>query len=110
MLSGIVLCHHERGYFHHIKITLTVSEQTAEISISLKPDMQKFISMREQLEAFSFGAHEEEKDLLQSYEHEKFKLKRERDYYYKLLSALNTNIREYLGNDYINFKNWLQKS
>lgn len=50
------------------------------------------------------------KDLLQSYENEKFKLKRERDYYYKLLSALNTNIREYLGNDYINFKNWLQKS
>lgn len=49
----------------------------------------------------------ENKELLNSYEREKRRLIKERDNYYRLLQVLNTNIREYLGFDYKNFKKWL---
>lgn len=64
LLAGIVLCHHERGCFHHIQISLSVYENTAYISIILKPDFSKRIDMSLQLENFSFGTHTEEKELL----------------------------------------------
>ena len=38
LLAGIVQCHHERDYFHHIQISLAVYEDTAYISVILKPD------------------------------------------------------------------------
>ena len=52
----------------------------------------------------------ENKELLNSYEREKRRLIKERDTYYRLLQALNTNIREYLGFNYKNFTKWLKSN
>lgn len=49
----------------------------------------------------------ENKELLNSYEREKRRLIKERDNYYHLLKTLNTNIRDYLGFNYGNFRKWL---
>lgn len=64
LLSGMVLCHHERGYFHHIQISLSVCDDTAFIRMILKPNFHKTVDMSAQVEAFSFGTHAEEKELL----------------------------------------------
>lgn len=64
LLAGIVQCHHERDYFHHIQISLAVYEDTAYISVILKPDFSKRINMSSQFEPFSFGTQTEEKELL----------------------------------------------
>ncbi len=64
LLAGMVLSHHERGYFHHIQISLSVSNNTAHIHIILKPDFHQSVNMSSQLEAFIFNSFTEEKELL----------------------------------------------
>ena len=67
VMSGLTLCHQERGYFHRAAFSLGVSGTRAELIINLTPDYHRPLDMSKQLDPENFGTLEEEKKALSTF-------------------------------------------